>query len=444
MEIYSVREFVQPAENVDSKVPLHDGMRLAGVNYDMPFQSPLVAPLTAPPPAVIKVVGTGGGGSNAVNRMIEGGLSGVQFIAVNTDIQDLNVKSKAPIKLQIGSKLTGGRGAGGIPERGEAAAKEDYEMITEVLRGADMVFVTCCMGGGTGTGSAPVIAKIAHELGALTVGVVTKPFEYEMPKRMRIAEEGIKKLREVVDSLIVIPNELMFKVIDRNTPFTEALLKVDDVLRQGVQGISDLITKPGEINVDFADVEATMKGQGDALMGIGIGTGNERAKEAASNAIDNPLLEDTTIEGATKLLVNIAVAGPDNFSPFELKDIMLIAKAKTDPEVEIIHGVTFDPSLGENIKVTVIATGFKNKNAAEIRRTEGKNTESDTFIDFGRFQKMKGQAPKHSNDGYSGFLKSNDYVNLDVPTALRRHNFGGDIQAGKAAVGGAAAGGREN
>ena len=259
-----------------------------------------------PVPAIIKVVGAGGGGANAVNRMIERGLSGVQFIAINTDLQDLNNKSKAETKLQIGSRVTGGRGAGGKPEIGEEAANEDREAIAGVLRGADMVFVTAGMGGGTGTGSAPVIAKTAKEQGALTVGVVTKPFDCEGRYKMKIAEEGIKKLRDAVDTLIIIPNQALFKLVERSTTFDQACHQADDVLRQGVQGISDIIIKPGIINTDFADVQSIMKGQGDALMGIGIGTGENRAREAAASAIDNPMLEDTSIDGATRVLVNIA------------------------------------------------------------------------------------------------------------------------------------------
>jgi cell division protein FtsZ len=242
--------------------------------------------MEAPAPATIKVIGAGGGGSNAVNRMIECGLQGVEFIAVNTDMQDLN-KSKAETKLQIGSKLTNGRGAGGKPEIGEKAANEDKDLIGDAIKGADMVFVTAGMGGGTGTGSAPVIAKIAREEGALTVGVVTKPFGFEGPYKMRLAQEGIKKMRESVDTLIIIPNQLLFNVVERRTPLTQAFLKADDVLRQGVQGISDLITETGLINIDFADVESTIKGQGDALMGIGFGSGENRAADAANHAIDD-------------------------------------------------------------------------------------------------------------------------------------------------------------
>jgi cell division protein FtsZ len=283
----------------------------------------------------------------------------VQFIAVNTDKQHLMEQSKAEVKLQIGSKLTSGLGAGGMPEKGEDAANEDHELIGKNLRGANMVFVTTCMGGGTGTGSAPVIAKIAKEQGALTVGVVTKPFGFEASKKMRIAEEGIKKLREAVDSLIIIPNENLFKMVDRKTSYQQAFAYANDVLRQAVQAISDLITKTGMVNTDFADVEATMKGKGDALMGIGIGSGDDRAKEAAEKAMANPLLEDINIEGASRLLVNIS--GPDDVSLVEVNEMMNLIKAEADPDVEIIHGLIADSELGENVKVTVIATGFTNR-----------------------------------------------------------------------------------
>ena len=255
-------------------------------------------------PTVIKVIGAGGGGSNAVNRMIEEGLQHVEFIVANTDKQALS-KSVAENKIVIGSKLTNGLGAGGKPEIGEKAAIEDSEAIANILKGADMVFVTAGMGGGTGTGAAPVIAKIAKEQGALTVGVVTKPFDFEGNTKKRLAEEGIRKLHENVDTLIVIPNQYLLKIVDKKTSISQAFKLADDVLRQGVQGISDLITHPGEVNIDFADVKTTMEGKGDAILGIGIGEGENRAVDAALKAIDNPLLEDSHIDGAKNILVNI-------------------------------------------------------------------------------------------------------------------------------------------
>ncbi|MCL2443972.1 MAG: cell division protein FtsZ, partial [Treponema sp.] len=263
-------------------------------------------------PAVIKVISAGGGGGNALNRMIDANLAGVEFIAANTDIQDLYKKSKADVKVQLGAEVTGGRGAGGIPEKGEKAAIEDQIAIAESLKGADMVFITAGMGGGTGTGSAPIIARIAKQLGALTVAVVTTPFEFEGRYKMKLAEEGIAKLREEVDTLIVIPNQYLFKIIDNTTSYNKAYMMADEVLCRGVQGISELITETGFQNTDFADVETIMKGKGDALMGIGFGTGENRALDAVANAIDNPLLEDTSIEGATGVLINIA--GPDDIT----------------------------------------------------------------------------------------------------------------------------------
>jgi cell division protein FtsZ len=361
-------------------------------------------------PAVIRVIGAGGGGSNAVNRMIDCGLSGVEFIAVNTDVQDLQ-KNKAGIKLQIGCKLTGGRGAGGKPEIGEKAANEDRDLIAEAVKGADMVFVTAGMGGGTGTGSAPVIARAAREEGALTIGVVTKPFDYEGPVKKRLAEEGIKKMREAVDTLIIIPNQHLFKIVERSTPLTQAYLKADDVLRQGVQGISDLITQTGMVNVDFADVESTMKGQGDALMGIGYGSGENRAREAASNAIDNPLLEDTTIEGATHILVNIT--GTEDISLVEVDEAINAVRANADPGVEIIHGIRFDPNLGDKIRVTVIATGFR-------ASAKGEAKQKGDFINIEEWKHIRDR-PQRS----SGFLshRSNPDVDLDVPTLIRDSQF---------------------
>ena len=369
-----------------------------------------------PVPAIIKVIGAGGGGSNAVNRMMAGGMSGVQFIAVNTDIQDLRNKSRAKVKLQIGSKLTGGRGAGGKPDIGEKAANEDQEVIAETLRDADMVFVTAGMGGGTGTGCAPVIAKIAKEQGALTVGVVTKPFDYEGRYKMKLAEEGIKKLRESVDTLIVIPNQHLFKLVERSTPLNKAYLMADDVLRQGVQGISDLITKTGIINTDFADVRETMKGQGDALMGIGLGSGDARAKDAAVGAIDNPLLEDTSIDGATRILVNIT--GPEDISLVEINEAMEIIRAKADPEVEIIHGVRFDPELGNSVRVTVVATGFQNR---------ASNVKTADIITSSEFERMKDKVNRVRTDHGSFLKQRNSYQeDLEVPTAIRK-GFGTDF-----------------
>jgi cell division protein FtsZ len=306
-------------------------------------------------PTVIKVIGVGGGGSNAVNRMIQAGLTNVEFVAVNTDLQALQ-SSQAELRIPLGTKITGGLGAGGKPEVGEQAAIEDKEQIRSILEGSDMVFVTAGMGGGTGTGAAPVIADISRSLGILTVAVVTKPFSFEGQRKARLAEDGIEKLRQAVDTLITIPNQHLLKIVEKKTPINDAFLIADDVLRQGVQGISDLITKDGMINIDFADVRTIMSGQGDALMGVGMGDGDNRAVDAATNAINNPLLEDAHIEGANKILVN--VSGGGDFSLTEYEEIMKIITANADDDVLVIAGTSVDQRLDGKIRVTVIATGF--------------------------------------------------------------------------------------
>jgi cell division protein FtsZ len=390
------------------------------------------------PPTTIKVIGSGSGGSNAINHMIDSGLSGVEFIAVNTDKQHLDEISKAENKLNIGYKNTGGRGAGGDPVKGANAANEDREMLSESLRGSDMVFVTTGMGGGTGTGSIPIIARIAKEHGALTVGVVTLPFKVEGDEKEEIAEEGIKKLRDEVDTLIVIPNENIFKMIDSKTSVRQALRYADDILYQAVKGIADLITQIGLINTDFADVESTMKGQGDAHLGIGMGNGDTRAVDAANRAIDNPLLEDVSIEGATRLLVNIA--GPEDIPMAEVREILNTIRAKVGEDAKLKFGITLDPNLGENVKVTVIATGFHNRKAESARGTEspGKAEAADIVIDYKRFDEMRGMRDKRYNDGYIGIVRPRDYnENLEVPTAIRKYNPSAEGAApGKIAAGG--------
>jgi cell division protein FtsZ len=305
--------------------------------------------------ATIKVIGVGGGGNNAVNRMIDHGVQGVEFITVNTDAQALNL-SKSDIKLQIGSKLTRGLGAGANPEVGKKAAEESKEQIEEVVKGADMVFVTAGMGGGTGTGAAPVIAKIAKELGALTVGVVTRPFSFEGKKRANQAASGIVAMKDAVDTLIVIPNDRLLEIVDKSTPMLEAFKEADNVLRQGVQGISDLIAVPGLINLDFADVKTIMSNQGSALMGIGIASGENRATEAAKKAISSPLLE-TSIDGAQGVILNIT--GGVNLSLYEVQEAADIVASAADQEVNIIFGSVINENLKEEIVVTVIATGFR-------------------------------------------------------------------------------------
>ncbi|MBS3899448.1 MAG: cell division protein FtsZ [Dethiobacter sp.] len=307
--------------------------------------------------AQIKVIGVGGGGSNAVNRMIAAGLRGVEFISVNTDAQALYL-ANSECKLQIGEKLTKGLGAGANPEIGAQAAEESREEIKQALKGADMVFVTAGMGGGTGTGAAPIIAEVARELGALTVGVVTKPFTFEGRRRAAAAERGIGLLKEKVDTLITIPNDRLLQVVDKRTPILEAFRIADDVLRQGVQGISDLIAVPGLINLDFADVKTIMKETGAALMGIGVGTGDNRTVEAAKKAIASPLLE-TSIDGARGVLLNIT--GGVNLSLFEVNEAADIVAEAADPDANIIFGAVIDESLDDEVRITVIATGFDHR-----------------------------------------------------------------------------------
>ncbi|TGE32684.1 cell division protein FtsZ [Desulfosporosinus sp. Sb-LF] len=304
--------------------------------------------------AEIKVIGVGGGGNNAVNRMITAGLQGVDFVTVNTDSQALQL-SRAGQKVQIGIKLTKGLGAGANPEIGAKAAEESREEIAKVLKGADMVFVTAGMGGGTGTGGAPIVAEVAKEMGALTVGVVTRPFTFEGRKRAMQAEKGIAELKSKVDTLITIPNDRLLQVVDKHTTIHEAFRIADDVLRQGVQGISDLIAVPGLINLDFADVKTIMSNTGSALMGIGQATGENRAADAARKAISSPLLE-TSIEGAKGVLLNIT--GGINLTLFEVNEAAGIIAEAADPEANIIFGAVIDENLKEELRVTVIATGF--------------------------------------------------------------------------------------
>jgi len=375
-------------------------------------------------PVKIVVIGAGGGGCNAVNTMIENGIEGVQFIAINTDAQALN-KNKAGKRMQIGSKLTGGRGAGGKPEIGEKAALEDREAIAAVLKDANMVFVTAGMGGGTGTGAAPVIAQIAKSQGALTVGVVTKPFEFEGSYRMRLAEEGITKLRESVDTLIIIPNQKLLSNVDRRTPILQAFSKADDVLRQGVESISDLIIKTGFINIDFADAETIMRDQGDALMVIGYGEGENRAAEAASNAMDNPLLEDTSIKGANRVL--IYAAGGSDFSLIEYEEIVNYITADVDDEAIKICGMYIEPDLDDKIKVTVIATGFDaaagenpgsamQKPVKAIGAMKGKGGDTMSGDEWATItsRRSMGLSPRNGTP-----------EDLDIPTVIRDRRFQG-------------------
>uniref|UniRef100_A0A7C2EJI9 Cell division protein FtsZ n=1 Tax=Ammonifex degensii TaxID=42838 RepID=A0A7C2EJI9_9THEO len=316
--------------------------------------------------ADIKVIGVGGGGNNAVNRMIAAGVRGVEFIAINTDAQALAM-SQSPTKIQIGAKLTKGLGAGGNPEIGEKAAEESRDEIASSVKGADMVFITAGMGGGTGTGGAPIVAELAKDLGALTVGVVTRPFTFEGRKRQLQAEVGIGKLREKVDALITIPNDRLLQIIDKNTSMVEAFRIADDVLRQGVQGISDLIAIPGLINLDFADVRTIMKEAGSALMGIGEARGENRAVEAAKQAISSPLLE-TTIEGARGVLLNMT--GDASMKLLEVHEAAQVVAQVVDSEANIIFGAVIDDGLNDEVRVTVIATGFEGYQAREKTELE--------------------------------------------------------------------------
>lgn len=304
--------------------------------------------------AVIKVIGVGGGGGNAINRMIEENVKGVEFIASNTDVQALK-NSKAETVIQLGPKYTRGLGAGSQPEVGQKSAEESEQAISDALEGADMVFITAGMGGGTGTGAAPIVAKIAKDLGALTVGVVTRPFSFEGPKRGRFAAEGISLLKENVDTLLIISNNRLLEVVDKKTPMLEAFREADNVLRQGVQGISDLITAPGYVNLDFADVKTVMANQGTALMGIGVASGEDRVVEATKKAISSPLLE-TSIDGAEQVLLNIT--GGLDMTLFEAQDASDIVANAATGDVNIILGTSISEELGDEIRVTVIATGI--------------------------------------------------------------------------------------
>ena len=317
--------------------------------------------------ANIKVIGVGGGGNNAVNRMVDNQIKGVQFLAVNTENQVLEL-SKADVTIQIGEKVTKGLGAGANPQIGEEAAQESREEITKALEGADMVFVTAGMGGGTGTGAAPIVAECAKEVGALTVGVVTKPFAFEGKRRRAAAEKGIEFLTQKVDTIIVIPNDKLLQVVDKKCSVSDAFSKADEVLRQGIKGISDLIQIPGLINLDFADVKTIMTNQGEALMGIGEGTGENRAADAAKMAINSPLLE-TSIDGAKGILLNIS--GSSDLGIFEVNEAAQIISDAADPDANIIFGSVIDESLGDKVQVTVVATGFGNnaKSVPEFGKT---------------------------------------------------------------------------
>jgi len=389
------------------------------------------------PPARIKVIGVGGGGCNAVNRMIAAGIQGVEFLVANTDLQALRA-SLAPTKIQIGGKLTKGLGAGANPEVGKNAALEDTDKILAALEGADMVFLTSGLGGGTGTGAAPVIASLAAEMGALTVAVVTKPFAFEGKKRKTQADQGVRELKESVDTLITIPNDRLLGFVERGTPAAEAFRIADDILRQAVQGISDLITIPGDINLDFADVRTIMSGMGIALMGTGIAAGEHRAVEAAQRAISSPLLEDASINGARGILINIT--GGHDMTLHEVSEAASIIQENADADANIIFGMVLDPSMKDEVKVTVIATGFEvrrptqpvredvlyestphaRKTAPQTSFASSRDAEPASRADEGDYFFRKG-APFLRGDDSGGFGPNvGPKDDLDVPTILRK------------------------
>ena len=359
--------------------------------------------------ATLKVIGVGGGGNNAVNRMIDHGMNNVEFIAINTDGQALNL-SKAESKIQIGEKLTRGLGAGAKPEIGKKAAEESREQIEDAIQGADMVFVTAGMGGGTGTGAAPVVAKIAKEMGALTVGVVTRPFGFEGRKRQTQAAAGVEAMKAAVDTLIVIPNDRLLDIVDKSTPMMEAFKEADNVLRQGVQGISDLIAVSGEVNLDFADVKTIMSNQGSALMGIGVSSGENRAVEAAKKAISSPLLE-TSIVGAQGVLMNIT--GGESLSLFEAQEAADIVQDAADEDVNMIFGTVINPELQDEIVVTVIATGFENKPSSQGRKS--------TSTGFGSSVSSSSSNQSSSNVKEDSFITNNSSAQSSESASERSH-----------------------
>ncbi|MGD2027687.1 MAG: cell division protein FtsZ [Anaerolineales bacterium] len=363
--------------------------------------------------ARIKVVGVGGGGCNAVDRMIQEGLQGVEFVAVNTDAQAL-MQSQAQVRVRIGDKLTRGLGAGGNPENGKKAAEESAQEMYEVMKGSDMVFVTAGIGGGTGTGAAPIVAQIAREVGALTIGVVTRPFTFEGARRAQTAESGIAKLKEQVDTLIVIPNDRLLQIVDKRASLNEAFSMADDVLRQGIQGISELITIPGLINLDFADVKAIMSEGGAALMAVGQASGEDRAREAAEAAITSSLL-DITIDGARGILFN--VTGGSDLSLFEVNTAAAIIKETAHPDVNLIFGAVIDPEMGEDIRVTVIATGFDRSGMPRrvIPRQRTRQTPSSQSKQEDS-EAVPAPQPQHRELEPASF----NLEDLDIPTFLRK------------------------
>jgi len=358
--------------------------------------------------AHIKVIGVGGGGGNAVNRMVRAGFDGVEFIVANTDLQTLR-GNPAPVKLQLGAKLTKGLGAGAEPNIGRQAALEDTDQIIEALDGADMVFVTTGLGGGTGTGAAPVIASLASELGALTIAVVTKPFRFEGRKRMTQAEQGLAELRECVDTVITIPNERLLATIERTTSLTDAFATADDVLRQAIQGISDLILVPGLINLDFADVKTIMSGMGLAIMGTGVADGQTRAMDAANFAISSPLLEDASVSGARGVIINVT-GGPD-LSLIEVSEASAVIQEAAHEDANIIFGAVLDPKMTGRVKITVIATGFDRPGAARA----ASNERSQTPVDLTAYASWKDEAGERVAAAGGSRLTITRRAMLDLP-----------------------------
>ena len=375
-----------------------EGRPASGINIFIDDDPPITG-------ARIKVIGVGGGGGNAVNRMIEAGIEGIEFLVANTDLQALK-RSRAPIKIQLGGKLTKGLGAGANPDIGRNAALEDTEKIIEALEGADMVFVTTGLGGGTGTGAAPIIASLASELNALTVAVVTKPFHFEGKRRMAQGDQGLRELRECVDTVITIPNERLLHTADQKMSLQDAFKMADDVLRQAVQGISDLITVPGLINLDFADVKAVMSGMGLALMGAGRASGENRAVEATQQAISSPLLEEATIQGAKGVLINIT--GGLDLTLYEVNEASSIIRESADDDANIIFGAVIDESLRDEMKITVIATGF-DKDMSEV----GTTTHATAAAQPSRYAQSPADLPART----VAPTRSDD---LDVPTFIRK------------------------
>ena len=371
------------------------------------------------PPTDIKVIGVGGGGGNAINRMIESGLKKVTFVAMNTDVQALQ-RSNAQVRVPIGKELTGGLGAGGIPEMGQKAAEESKDEIRDILEGTDMVFITAGMGGGTGTGAAPVVAELAKGMNILTVAVVTTPFAFEGRKKLQFANEGIERLRKNVDTLILIPNQYLLKVAENNTPIKQAFLMADDVLRQGVQGISELITEPGEINIDFADVRTVMKGKGDAIMGIGLGEGANRAVDAARQAINNPLLENAKIDGAKSVLVNLTAS--DGLTLQEYQDVVEMITENCDQDALIIAGQAYNPDLGDKVKVTVVATGFERESVTvDMPQFERKQPRFDQFVNNQNANNAAAQnAPKEQPKKPDEVISINRWQDLQTQLGRRQ------------------------